>query len=72
MLELQFIWHQKVNFDKIILIHVYTYNIILVLSREKYSDKADVYSFGILLLEIITDIPPYSIGEMGKLSNAMV
>ena len=43
-----------------------------VLSREKYSSKADVYSFGILVLELITGLAPYSIGPMAKVSNAMV
>lgn len=43
-----------------------------VLQREKYSAKADVYSFGILALELITGLRPYSVGPLAKVNNAVL
>lgn len=43
-----------------------------VLSKNKYSEKADVYSFGIVLAELLSGIPPYSQGEAANMNQPMV
>ena len=43
-----------------------------VLSKDKYSEKADVYSFGIVLVELYTGDQPYSKGKYSGLNQAQL
>ncbi|KAK8835133.1 hypothetical protein M9Y10_025495 [Tritrichomonas musculus] len=39
-----------------------------VINSNKYNGKADVYSFGILMYEVVTDLIPYPLFSKGKLN----
>merc|ERR1712137_1289284 len=43
-----------------------------VLAKAKYSEKADVYSFGVLLCEIYTTHVPYTTGDYAELNQAQL
>jgi serine/threonine protein kinase len=43
-----------------------------VIARDKYSEKADVYSFGVLVVEVATGLLPYSTGEFAKINSNRV
>ena len=40
-----------------------------VIAGRKYNGKADVYSFGILMYEVITDLEPYPLFQRRKIDN---
>lgn len=43
-----------------------------VLAKNKYSEKADVYAFGILLYEIFSGNRPYEDGEFSEMNQAQL
>lgn len=43
-----------------------------VLTKNKYSEKADVYSFGIVLFEIFSGERPYDTGEFAQMNQAQL
>ena len=43
-----------------------------VLLKDKYSEKADVYSFGIMIVELYTGDRPYTVGEYSSLNQAQL
>ena len=43
-----------------------------VLSKNKYSEKADVYSFGIVMCEVFTQLQPYSTAPYDEMNQAQL
>ena len=39
-----------------------------IIQRKRYTEKADVYSFGVLLNELYTETIPYTNTEYGRMS----
>ena len=48
------------------------YMAIEVLTKDKYSEKADVYSFAVMIVEVYTGARPYTIGNLSTLNQAQL